>query len=128
MAVWRKLMSSFLEEANCATVTAELLGEVLEMHAAMPAEDRGVFEARAVRLFKLLDRKGLGDKRATLAMAIDFRLQALARLQMDSALRGWSMRGDEPGKEYIHADMLKAAAEERIIENEAKQADFDAES
>jgi len=98
------------------------------MHAAMPAEDRGVFEARAIRLFKLLERKGLGDNRATLAMAIDFRLQALARLQKDSVLRGWSIPGAEPGLEYIHADVLKAAAQEPIIEDEAKQAAFDAES
>jgi hypothetical protein len=61
-------------------------------------------------------------------MAIDFRLQALARLRKDSVLRGWSIPGAEPGLRYIHADVLKAAAQEPIIEDEAKQAAFDAES
>ena len=124
----RGAMPGFLENVNRTTVSAELLGEVLNMHAAMPAEDRAVFEARAVRLFELLDRKGFGKDRGALAVAIDFRLTALARLQKDEALRGWSMPGGEPGMDYIHADLVKAAAEEPVIEDAAGQAAFDAES
>ncbi len=54
---------SILDQVNRTAVSADLLGEVLELHAAMPAEDRPVFEVRAVRLFELLDRKGLREDR-----------------------------------------------------------------
>jgi hypothetical protein len=63
-----------------------------------------------------------------LATAIDFRLTALARLQRDAALRGWSMPGQEPGAISISGDALKVAADEPLIENAEKQAAFDAES
>jgi hypothetical protein len=121
-------MSSFLRQVNRTAVSAELLGEVLKMHAEMPAEDRPVFEARAVRLFELLDRKGLDRNRGSLAIAIDFRLTALARLHSDKILRGWSMPGTEPGMDYVHGDLVKAAAEEPLIEDAQGQATFDVES
>jgi|GEM_PF-974544 len=118
---------SFLVRVNRTKVTADLLGEVLEMHAAMSAEDRPVFEARAIRIFELLERKGLNEDRGALATAIDFRLTALARLQKDNALHGWTMPGTEAGMDYIHADLLKAAAEEPLIEKHG-QAVFDVQS
>lgn len=121
-------MSSFLANVNRTPVSAELLADVLAVHAAMPAEDRPVFEVRAVRLFELLDRKKLGKDKGALAVAINFRLTALARLQADDALRGWSMPGREPGLTYIDADLIKAAAEELVIEDAVGQATFDAES
>jgi hypothetical protein len=121
-------MTSFLERVNRTSVSASLLGEVIEMHSAMSAEDRPVFEVRVIRLFELLDRKGLTQDRGALATAIDFRLTALARLQSDDPVRGWSMPGGEPGVQFIHADLVKAAAEEPMIEDAAGQAAFDAES
>jgi hypothetical protein len=81
-------MPNFLEQVNRTVVSAELLGEAIKMHAAMPAEDRPVFEVRAIRLFELLDKKKLGKDRAALALAIDFRLTALARLHDKEVLRG----------------------------------------
>jgi hypothetical protein len=119
----------FLKSVNSTTVTAEMLAEVLEMHAAMPAGDRGVYEARMFKMFDLLDQKGLRKERRQLAMAVDFRLTALARLQSDNALRGgWSLPGSEAGMDYIHHDLLKAAAEEPVIENTRREAAFDLES
>jgi hypothetical protein len=97
------------------------------MHGAVPAEDRPVFEARAIQIFELLERKKLKDQDA-LAVAINFRLEALARLCRDGALRGWCLPGDEPGAEFIHADALKAAAQEPLIEDAAGQVAFDADS
>jgi hypothetical protein len=38
------------------------------------------------------------------------------------------MPGSQPGMHYIHADLVKAAAEEPIIEDGAGQAAFDVES
>jgi hypothetical protein len=121
----KKPPNSFLKRVNCTRVSAELLGEVMEMHAGLSPEDRTVFEVRAIRMFELLDSKGLGKDRADLAMAIDFRLSALARMQKDKVLRGWTMPGAEAGMDYIHADLLKAAAEEPLIEDSKGQAVFD---
>jgi hypothetical protein len=119
----------FLNKVNRTKVSPELLCEVLQMHAAMSPEDRPVYEARAFRVFELLKSKGVRANRiASLATAIDFRLTALARLERDAALRGWSIPGQEPGAGLISADAVKAAAEEPLIENAEKQAVFDAES
>jgi hypothetical protein len=120
-------MPNFLEQVNRTVVSAEVLGEAIKMHAAMPAEDRPV-EVRAIRLFELLDKKKLGRDRAALALAIDFRLTALARLHDKDVLRGWSMPGNEPGVEFIHADLVLAAAEEPVIEDAAGQVAFDPKS
>lgn len=121
-------MASYLDTVNRTKVKPELLLEVVEMHAAMPAEDRGVFEARAFRIFELLKSKGLrGNKIAALATAIDFRLTALARLEQAAALRGWSISRQEPGVSLISIDALRAAAEEPLIENADGKASFDAE-
>lgn len=122
-------MSNYLETVNRTKVSAELLGEVLKMHADMPAKDRPVFEVRAIRLFEFLDNKGLGGKdRKMLAVAIDFRVTALARLQKDAGLRAWSMPGQEPGVVSISFDMLRAAADEPLVEDAAGQAAFDLDS
>jgi hypothetical protein len=116
----------FLERVNRTKVSADLLAEVLEMHAAMTPEDRPVFEARAFRIFELLKSKGVrGNRITSLATAIDFRLTALARLQRDAALRGWSIPGQEPGAMSIPIDALKIAADEPLIEDVNKQAVFD---
>ncbi|WP_175429786.1 hypothetical protein [Azospirillum argentinense] len=86
--------SSHLQTVNEVQITAELLGEVLQMHADMEPEDRPVFEARIIRMFELLDRKGIQEGRALISMAVDFRLTALAKLhQQGVALRGWTMPG-----------------------------------
>jgi hypothetical protein len=65
---------------------------------------------------------------AALGMAINFRLMALARLQRDADLYGWSMPGKEPGAVSISMDVLRVAARERLMENAERQAVFDAES
>jgi hypothetical protein len=66
------------------------------------------------------------NKIAALATAIDFRLTALARLEQEAALRGWSI-SQGGGVSSISADALKAAAEEPLIENAKGKATFDAE-
>lgn len=81
-----------------------------------------------MHLFELLNRKGFGADTGALAVAINFRLEALARLLADDRLRGWSMPGTKPGMDFIHADLIKAAADEPVIEDAAGQAAFDAEN
>lgn len=48
----------FLVEVNSTNVSAELLGEVMQMHAQLPADKRGVMEVRMIHLFELLKEKG----------------------------------------------------------------------
>lgn len=121
-------MSKLLERVNRTIVAAELLGEILDMQAAMPPAERGALEARALRLFELLDQKGLEKNRSALAVAIDLQLAALARLQRDKALRGWSLPGGLPGMSIIHGDVVEAAAREPLIERVGGEAVFDVES
>ena len=121
-------MGGYLNSVNRTKVKPELLVEVLRIHAAMAPEDRGVFEARAFRVFELLKSKGLrGSRIASLATAIDFRLTALARLEHDAALRGWSVPRPEPGVSSISIEAIEAAAEEPLIENAEGKAAFNAE-
>lgn len=121
-------MSQLLEQANSTPISAELLGEVLEMLGAMPSRERWASESRAARLLQLLERKGLGRDADAIAVAIDFRITALVRLQREDALRGWSMPGGEPGLNVIHAELVKAAATEPLVEDAAGDARFEAES
>jgi len=121
-------VSEFMDRVNETKVTGALLGEVVRLHANMPPEDRPDFEARAIRMFELLDKKGLREERGVLASAIDFRLTALAKLQGDPALRAWTMAGKDEGADYIHADLLEAAAAEPLVEDQQGQASFDPNS
>lgn len=105
-------MAGLLDKVNRMEVSAELLREVLQMHAAMPPEDRPVFEARAFQIFELMKSKGVHSNRiAPFATAIDFRLTALARLEQGATLRGWSIPQQKRGVSWISFDALRAAAE-----------------
>jgi hypothetical protein len=85
-------------------------------------------EARLFRVFELLKSKGLRDQKiASLATAVDFRLTALARLDHDGDLRGWSVPQKQPGMSSISVEALKVAADEPLIENAEGKAGFDSE-
>jgi hypothetical protein len=121
-------MTDVLNRVNQTKLAAELLGDAAEMHAGLPADDRGSFEGRAISLFKMLDRRGLGRKRADLAIAIDFRLTALSRLLQDRQVRGWTLPAGHDGADFVHPDLIRAAAEEPVIEDANGQPAFDPES
>lgn len=121
-------MSGFLKTVNKTNVEPGLLGDVMQMHADMPAEDRLSFEARAFRMFDLLNGRGYRvKKRADLSVAIDFRLAALARLIDARGGRGFTMLGREENMDWVHADLVRCAAEEPVIDDEAYQPAFDAD-
>lgn len=122
-------MSGFLRRVNRTKVSPDLIGEVMEMHANLPAEDRTAFEVRAIRMAQLLTDKGFsGRQHADMALAIEFRITALARLLQSRDVRGWSLPGEEQGQEYLHVDLLRAAATEPVIESADGQACFDPEA
>ena len=121
-------MSSFLDKVNRTMVAPELLGEAMQMHAETQTDDRRVFKARSIALFQMLANRGFtGRRHADLAVAIEFRLQALSRLVEAGIARGWTLAGDADGRTYLHADVLWAAAREPLIESADKQASFDAD-
>ena len=100
----------------------------MQMHANMPAEDRTSFEARAFRIFELLNERGYrGKKRGTLSIAIDFRATALARLIESRGGRGLTRSGSEAGMDWVHVDFVRCAAEEPLVEDHAQQPAFDAD-
>jgi hypothetical protein len=118
-----------LEKVSRTKVSAKLLGEAMEIHADMPAEDRSVFEAHALRLFEFLKEKGYkGRRHADLAVAINFRLIALGRLVQGNHMKGWTLPGHTEGSTYLHADLLKVAAEEPLIEDSDGSVSFDVQN
>lgn len=119
------LKDSFLDRINATRVSPELLGDAIQMHAAMPPEDRKVHELRILRLIELLDEKGFRDQQhKDLAIAIDFRLQALARAVADQEARGWTIPAPN-GAEFVHVDVLCVAAVEPMIEAGERHIAFD---
>lgn len=120
-------MAGYLNRMNRVRVTPELLAEVMQMHATMPAEDRGDLAARSCRVFALLDERVARDQLGPLTAAIDFRLTALARLIDEQGGRGFTLPGDEQGLQMIHPDLVRCAAEEPLIEQDNHLA-FDVKS
>jgi hypothetical protein len=118
-------VSDVLRRVNRTLVPAELLEEVLGMHAAIPSAGQSPFEARMIRLFELLESKGHQQNIRDLAAAIDIRLTVLTRLQSGGLLHGWTLPDVQSGANYSRADLLVAAAKERVIEDMAGQAAFD---
>ncbi|HEY8065460.1 MAG TPA: hypothetical protein VIF40_12175 [Methylosinus sp.] len=121
-------MSDYLDKVNSIPISADLLGEVLDMLRSLPAEERWASGSRSARLFELLDRRGLSETADIVAVAIDLRVTALLRLQSADALRGWTSPGGELGANLIHPDLLKAAAAEPLIDEADGEAGFDAAS
>ena len=121
-------MSSFAEfkdDINRTVVSAELLGEVMAMYAEIGPEERG-FESRAIRVVKLLTDKGHDKKCGQLAAAIIIRLMALDAILADKEVQGWTLPSAEPGVSFVHSNILRAAAEEAIMEGSKGQPIFDA--
>ncbi len=128
---WRRgeSMPSNLAKVNRTKVVPELLLDVIKAHSEVPAEDRPVLEARIFRISQLLSGRGLkGRRHNDVLLAIQFRLEALARLIEADATRGWTMPGLESGVTSIDIDLLTAAAQEPLIEGPDGHAAFDADS
>ena len=85
---------SYLAKVNRTKVPFELLAAKMERHAGMKRERRGVFEARVFELAELLNEKGYSGKRhSDLALAVEFRLTALARLLSGDEVQRWDIAG-----------------------------------
>ncbi len=120
-------MSNYMKTVNQTKVTPDLLGEALELDAAMPPDGRHSFAVSTIELFELLKRKRVGADPIDLCIAITFRLEALARLHNDEVLSAWVLTGRDQGMVYVKADLVEAAAGEPLIENVEGKAAFDVE-
>jgi hypothetical protein len=118
-------MAGILTLVNRIKMPPDLLTAVVAMYAEQPPDERVSLEARSIRLLEFLDRKSL--KGPDLLLAIDFRLIALARLMESHDVRAWVMTGEPAGPSSVHADPIRAAAAEPVIET-ANQPTFDPDS
>ena len=113
-------MSGIVRRILEAKVSAADLERAVEAINELPHEDRKDIGARAVCLIELFGETEVSARVA----AIDWRLQALARLTADPEFRNWLMPG---GAGKIAANVLAAAAIEPLIEREGEPA-FDPQS
>jgi len=92
-------------------VLFKLLAAAVEAIAKLPERDRNNPASRAVALLHMMDVQQVPSaSRGDLLMAIQFRLEALARLQDQPSYRAWSIKNGSSGRYYVHADLVAAAA------------------
>ena len=119
-----------LDRANRTRVPPELLVEAIELFAEMPCEEeQSVFDLRTLRLVDFLRAKGFtGTHHADLVVAITFRSFALSHLVRCEPVNGWIISAEERGMTRLHAEIIRAAAEEALIEDPDIVATFDVRS
>lgn len=115
-----------LKLANETTVDPQLMEDIMTAVAELPARQRD-FEGTTIEIVKRVGELELGDReRGDLAMALSFRFRALARLMEHGGGRGWTMPRKD-GCTFVHGELVRAAAEEPMIEV-GNQVEFDPES
>ena len=95
------------------SIPVELLGAAIEAMARLPARDRTNTASRVVALLRMMDALNVPsalEARSALLMAIQFRMEALARLRDHPSYRAWSIKSGTPESHYIHGDLIEAAA------------------
>jgi len=92
-------------------VLFKLLAAAVETIARLPERDRNNTASRAVALLRMMDKHQVPSaSRSDLLMAIQFRLEALARLQDEPSYRVWSIKNGTSERYYVHADLVAAAS------------------
>lgn len=115
-----------LKRVNRTKVAPQLIEDVLEAVADLPAHLRD-FEGTTIEIAKCVAELELPERqRMDLGLAINFRLMAFARLMSDGGGRGWKLPGND-GCTFVHGELVRAAAEEPVIEVD-EQVMFDADS
>jgi len=103
-------------QINRYQLDPELLMCALEAIADMDPEDRKSFEGRTITIIRLVHERDIPDEeRSDAAMAINFRLMALAKLDVP-AFPIWRIAAE--GKEdpdLLHEDVVQCAAEEPLV-------------
>ncbi len=118
-------LQEFKQEVNAAKVSADLLGEVMIMWAALPSEEWKDFDTKLTRVVEHITRKNKGKEDVFLAMVLTLRLMALDSVLHNDEFKGLKYPGTAEGITFVHGDLLKAAAEEPIFEGPEGQPIFE---
>jgi hypothetical protein len=122
-------LADILERVNRVRVTAELIGSALHAQIGRPPLGRSPEEAAMLRIYQLLLNKGYRARELRMiAIAIEFRLTALANLIANEGFQAWSVPRDAALPAVITLEMLQAVAAEPLIEDGEGQAAFRLES
>lgn len=117
-----------LRDLGKQPVPVELMVGALEAIERLPESERTDYESRVLAVIRLLhSRKYPDETRRELLLGIQYRLDALSLLTEHKAYQAWSMKGEAQGMDYVHADLLAAAAVEPLIVDE-RSARFDPEA
>ncbi len=98
-------------------VTPELLEKAVAAVAKLESDDRKDLTGRAMAIIRMLDEEGLSGHELHLAAAIDFRLEALARLVHRPEMKAWSLPGDMEGMLHVQRIVWEAVAAEPLVED-----------
>ncbi|MCC7548764.1 MAG: hypothetical protein IT532_13440 [Burkholderiales bacterium] len=98
-----------LQRISAVPVTREDLIEFAQAMAAQPDPAARAYEARTIWLVQR--HRGQPDK----ACALEFRMQALARVFEDGRIEGWTLPGDADRGIPTHHAVLAAAAMEPLV-------------
>jgi hypothetical protein len=104
-------MANFLKRVRTTPVPIDLFQAAAKAIADLPEEDRKTLDGRALAVIHVLGLQGNGE----LLAGIGFRLEALARRHEELEYRAWSMKSGSPGMDYVHGDVVEAAASEPLV-------------
>ena len=119
-----------VEKAMSTPLDPSILKRALIEFSNMEPEDRNDFAARTVTMIRILDQeegKKTGD-RAWMAMAVEWRLEALSSLQSTPEFRGYSAGQSDDGADWIREDMIELAAVAPLVRIDDHTVTFDAQT
>lgn len=106
----------FFKRINEYQLEPELLMGAMEAIADLAPDDRKSFEGRTITIVRFVHEQDFpDDDRADAAMAINFRLMALAKLNLPG-FRQWRIIAstkDDP--DLLHEDVVRCAAIEPLV-------------
>lgn len=103
----------FLREINALDVPPALLGAVMIMWAALPAEVWSDFDKRLEHVLELVSRHDHTTDAPMRAMAAALRIMALDTIIEDPANRAWLV-GTGDGLKFVRGDLVNVAASEPL--------------
>jgi hypothetical protein len=115
-----------LEGVANTPVPVELFEDALNAIADLTDEARNDPTGRMLAVIRVADRWRASNRqeKTRIVVSLNFRLEALAALSKQSAYRAWAMKSGTVGMDYIHADLVEAAAIEPLILTD-EEAHFD---
>jgi len=119
-----------VDKAMNTPLDPAILKRAMIEFSKMETEDREDFTGRAITMICFLDQEeGIETgERDWMALAVEWRLRALTRLQSSPEFRAYSTGQDEGGADWIRTDMIELVATEPLIKIDDYSVTFDAET